>query len=241
MQARERQQVYYAETAKSYDAAHLHEPEHEIALAQMEGLVRFHGFESLLDVGSGTGRVLRRFQALQSTMQLAGIEPVEALREVAYSHGIPRDMLVAGDACELNYPENSVDIVCAFGVLHHIREPNKAVAEMCRVAKKAIFLSDLNNYGCGSLAQRVLAQTLRTLGLWKSFQWIKNGGRLEKYSEGDGVHYSYSLRDSVDVIRSKFSQIHFMNTKGSHFDLYRRCSHWSVFGTRATSANGQSG
>lgn len=223
------QRAYYERTAAEYDSMHLRESEHEFALAQLLGLMKFYSFDSLLDVGSGTGRVPRFAKRDLPGVRVCGLEPVAGLREIGYQNGLGPDELMDGNALSLADPDDSWDIVCAFGILHHIPEPEVAIAEMCRVAKHGVFFSDLNNYGCGSLPQRALAQTLRMLRLWRPFQYIKNGGKYEKYSEGDGVHYSYSLFDSLPTIRRKFSQIHLSNTKGDSPNLFRGCSHISVF------------
>jgi len=220
---------YYERTAKDYDSMHLAETEHELALAQLIGIMRHYGYRSLLDVGAGTGRVLRLGKIHLEGVKIHGVEPVDGLREVAYLKGVSPEELKNGNALNLDFPDGSWDIVCAFGILHHIPSPEKAIAEMCRVAKHGVFFSDLNNYGCGSSAQRLLSRALRRVGLWRPFQYIKNGGKYEKYSEGDGIHYSYSLFDSLSTIRRKFPQIHLTNTKGSDPDLYRGCSHVSVF------------
>ncbi len=230
-----KQRAYYEATAKAYDEMHLKEIEHEIALSQLLGYMRYFNFESLLDVGAGTGRVLRHANAHLDGVKLGGIEPVAALREIAYSKGVFRPQLTEGDALNLEFPDNSWDIVSAFGILHHIPDPEKAILEMCRVAKYGIFFSDLNNYGCGSRSQRALSQGLRVFGLWRSFQFIKNGGKMGKFSEGDGIHYSYSLFDSLPTVRRKFPQIRIANTKGSHPSLFRGCSHISLFAVASDS------
>ena len=223
------QRDYYERTAARYDEMHLEEPEHEFALAQLLGIARYFKYESLLDVGAGTGRVLRHAKSELPRVRITGIEPVAGLREIGHSSGIPEGELTDGNALDLQYEDNSWDIVCAFGILHHIPEPEKAIAEMCRVARHGVFFSDLNNYGCGSLPQRLLSQTLRGMRLWRPFQFLKNGGKFEKFSEGDGIHYSYSLFDSLRTIRRKFRQIHLTNTKGNSPDLFKGCSHVSVF------------
>jgi len=76
--------------------------------------------------------------------------------------------------------------------LHHIRKPALAVAEMLRVATKAIFLSDSNNFGHGSPLGRSIKQTIDLLGLWPLADWIKTKGKGYTISEGDGLAYSYS-------------------------------------------------
>lgn len=223
------QRDYYARTAANYDQMHLEESEHELALAQLLGLTRYFKYDSLLDVGAGTGRVLRHAKSELPQVRIAGIEPVAGLREIGHLSGIPETELTDGNALDLQHEDNSWDIVCAFGILHHIPEPERAITEMCRVARHGVFFSDLNNYGCGSISQRVLSQTLRKLHLWRPFQFLKNGGKFEKFSEGDGIHYSYSLFDSLPTIRRKFGQIHLSNTKGNSPDLFQGCSHVSVF------------
>lgn len=233
-QAVQKQREYYAATADDYDRMHLQHGEHEFALAQLSGLLAYYKFDSLLDVGAGTGRVLRHARKIDAAIRIKGIEPVPELIEIGYRNGIARDELEVGDAMDLPFESDSWDVVCAFGILHHIPQPNKAIREMCRVARHAVFFSDLNNYGCGSLPQRLFAQTLRALHLWRGFQWIKNGGRFDKYSKGDGVHFSYSLFDSLDTIKEKFPQTFLSNTRGSASSIYRGCSHMSAFAVRST-------
>lgn len=234
--ASDQQELYYEQTARNYDAMHLRESEHEFSLAQLIGIMRYHGFQSLLDVGAGTGRVLRHAKRHLSGVKVAGIEPVAALRDVGYANGLAPEELQEGNALNLQYPDDSWDVVCAFGILHHIKDPNAAILEMCRVARHGVFFSDMNNYGCGSLAQRSLAQILRTLGLWRSFQYIKNGFKYEKSSVGDGVFYSYSLFDSLGTIRRKFPQTHIANTKDSANHLLFASSHISVFAAKSADA-----
>lgn len=236
--AADRQRSYYEQNAKDYDEMHLRESEHEYALAQLLGIVRYHGFRSLLDVGAGTGRVLRHAKHHLPFATISGVEPVEGLREIGYANGLTREELRDGTALDLQFPDNSWDVVCAFGILHHIADPEAAIREMCRVARHGVFFSDMNNYGCGSLAQRGFAHLLRTFGLWKPFQYVKNGGKYEKYSEGDGIFYSYSLFDSLHTIRKKFPQTHIGNTKGTSGHLLLSCSHVSVFAAKSSEALG---
>jgi len=232
----DQQQSYYETTADNYDEMHLGESEHEYALAQLLGIMRYHGFNSLLDVGAGTGRVLRHARRHLPGVKVVGIEPVAGLRAVGYANGITGEELREGNALNLEYDDDSWDVVCAFGILHHISDPEAAIREMCRVARHGVFFSDMNNYGCGSVCQRTLAHVLRTLHLWRLFQYVKNGGKHEKYSDGDGIFYSYSLFDSINTIREKFPQTHIGNTKGSSSHLLLGCSHISIFAARSDNA-----
>ena len=136
----ELQRRYYAETAAQYDSMHVHAGEsHFFALELLAAQIRFNGAKSVLEIGSGTGRAVRFLKERFPHMRVLGVEPVAALRELAYSKGILASEIVDGDATALAYADEEFDIVCEFGVLHHIRDVDKAVAEMCRVARATPF------------------------------------------------------------------------------------------------------
>jgi len=86
----------------------------------------------------------------------------------------------------LAFADGSFDLVCEFGVLHHIPRPELAISEMLRVAKKAIFISDSNNFGQGGKFSRFLKQAINALGLWPATNMIKTKGRGFTLSAGDG-------------------------------------------------------
>lgn len=222
------QRDYYTRTAASYDGAHLQsieEPEHDIALGALIGLSRHYGLHSFLDVGCGTGRAVNEILKQRPDARVVGVEPVAALREIAYAKQISRDVVLEGDATGLAFENDAFDCVSAFGILHHIKQPSVAIREMLRVAKKAIFISDLNNFGCGSLPQRIVSQTLNALGLWKAFQFVVTRGRGYKFSEGDGIHYSYSVYNDYRWLVRHCRTVHVLNTKGRGVSPYRTCSH----------------
>ena len=194
-----RQRDYYSRTAADYDTAHAgeYEPEHDFALTLLRGIAAKQGYGSFLDVGAGTGRGMAFLSREFPGAVVRGVEPVEALRRSAYAKGFAEEHLTDGDALNLQQESASVDCVLALGVMHHLPAPRVALREMVRVARKAVFISDLNNYGCGGWLQKSVARGLRATGLWRSAQFLKNGFKHAKYSEGDGVHYSYSLLDDV--------------------------------------------
>jgi len=183
------------------------------ALAALAGYIRAYGFTSVLDVGCGTGRAMLNLREVDPALRLTGVEPVAELREDAIRRGIHPDEIIDGDATRLPFGDDEFDCVCAFGVLHHVPDPEAAITEMFRVARRAVYISDLNNYGCGSTAQRVVSHSLRTLRLWRTFQYLKNGRKHWKYDEeGDGLFYSYSLFDSLPFIRSKAESTYLVTT-----------------------------
>ena len=168
-------------------------------------------------------------------VDVVGVEPVEALREIGYKGGLSKDELVTGDATQLQHADNEFDLVCAFGVLHHIKAPHLAVAEMLRVSRRAIFISDSNNFGQGSLLARSLKQLLNSLGLWKVADLVKTRGKGYTLSAGDGLAYSYSVFNNYSQIEQACKQVHILNTNGNGVNPYRSASHVALLGIWDTS------
>jgi ubiquinone/menaquinone biosynthesis C-methylase UbiE len=232
--AEARQREYYARTADHYDAMHItDDDEHGIALASFAGLAKLFGVESVLDVGAGTGRALLKLSATLSECRIVGVEPVEALREVGYSRGLSREMLVEGDAMLLPFADDSFDFVIETGMLHHIPIPAAAVAEMLRVARLGVMISDSNNYGQGNGPARWVKWAISRAGLWRAWIWLTTRGRMAKWSEGDGVFYSYSVFDSVAQVKRKVPRAVLMNTVPAvGTDMRRGAGHVALFATR---------
>lgn len=120
--------------------------------------------------------------------------------------------MIAGEATNIHFDRDAFDLCCEFGSLHHIKNNEAAVSEMCRVARLGIFISDSNAYGQGSLATRVVKHVARNLGAFPLLSRLKNGGRDYFISEEDGLSYAYSVLDSVKIVRQKFPQLHFFST-----------------------------
>ncbi len=227
------QRAYYAKTAYRYDDTHVnHEGEHDFALRFLVAAVQHLGIRSILDVGSGTGRVLIEFSRVMPGVTAVGIEPSAELREVGYSKGLSRSQLIDGDAMKLAFEDGSFDLVCEFGALHHISVPSRAVSEMLRVSGKAIFISDVNNFGQGSRMSRLLKQAINAMGLWPLADWIKTRGKGYVMSEGDGLVYSYSVFNDYKQIREACESVHVVNTTDAAPDLYRAASHVALLGIK---------
>jgi ubiquinone/menaquinone biosynthesis C-methylase UbiE len=161
-----------------------------------------------------------------------GIESSLELRQFGYSKCLSSTMLIDGDAQNLQFPNDSFDLVCEFGALHHIPNPHRAVAEMLRVASKAVFISDSNNFGQGSRLGRVLKQSINAVGLWKVADFIKTRGRGYSISEEDGLAYSYSVFSDFKTIRNRCHSVHVLNTTDSGVNPYRTASHVALLGIK---------
>ncbi|MFZ9345299.1 MAG: class I SAM-dependent methyltransferase [Opitutales bacterium] len=229
-----KQRDYYRRTAGEYEAMHLAEgDEHYVALAFLSAMITHHGFKSVLDVGSGTGRALAYLKARHPDVRFVGIEPVKELREVGYRAGLSVAELVDGDALALPYAAGEFDLVCEFAVLHHVRTPSRVVTEMLRVASRAVFISDCNNFGQGGRLARAFKQALDAVGLWPLANWIKTRGRGYSESEGDGLFYSYSVFNDLPSIRRACRKLHLLNTAGGPSgNLYRTAPHVAVLGLK---------
>lgn len=210
------QRQYYAQTANSYDEMHLeNDQEHVLALHLLAGYIEFYQIQSVLDVGAGTGRTVLWLNNRFPHLIVKGIEPVAALRQQGYQKGISPEDLIDGNAYQLPFPENSFDLVCEFAVLHHVKEPEKMIREMSRVASQMVCISDCNFMGQGSLPLRFLKYGIFSLGLWSVADWIKTKGKGYTLSEDDGLAYSYSVYQSLKTIRQEWKTLRITSTGGT--------------------------
>lgn len=201
-QAIRKQQQYYEATAADYQQMHVAEgDEHYKALSYVATIAPLWGISSFLDVGSGTGRAVEFLH--DQGYEVRGIEPVNALIQQALRRRPSiGQMIQCGQGESLPFADGSFDAVCEFGVLHHVRRPDLVIREMLRVARTAVFISDANRFGQGALPERLLKLSLFKLGLWPAANFLKTGGKVYSYSEGDGLFYSYSVYDSLVQIAS---------------------------------------
>ena len=227
------QRDYYARTAGIYEDLHVQkDDEHYFALAWMAALVGQYGYHSVLDVGSGTGRGLIFLKTMFPELRVVGVEPSSELRQIGYDKGLSREELVSGDALDLSFADGSFDLVCEFGVLHHVKYPRQMLSEMLRVAKSGIFVSDSNHFACGSLPNQLAKRFLRSLHLWKAAYWLRTGGKGYGISEGDGLSYAYSVFDDYELIQNRCQQVHMLNTNGTGADLFCSAPNVAVFGRK---------
>lgn len=231
--AEEIQREYYDQTARDYDAAHVDESdEHYFALGFLLGSTTYLKVDSVLEVGAGTGRGLLYLKQHAPRLKVCGVEPVQALREQGYAKGLVADELVDGDGTRLAFGDGAFDIVCAFGVLHHVKDHRRVVGEMLRVARTAIFISDANNYGQGRPVVRMVKQTLHAARLWPLANLIKTRGKGYSITEGDGLSYSYSVFDDYPLIRERCARVHLLNTLDAGIDPYRSAGHVALLGIK---------
>src|SRR4051794_11917458 len=164
----ELQHDFYTATASTYDEAMVREgDEHFIALGFISALIDGLSYRSVLDVGTGTGRGVAHFLDHHVGLDVRGVEPVRAMIDQAErAHGVPTGCIVEASGNALPFANNSFDVVCEFGVLHHVARPAEIVSEMTRVARRAVFLSDENRFANGPLWRRTAKWILYRAGVW---------------------------------------------------------------------------
>ena len=210
----ERLREYYTQTIDEYEAWHVQsDDEHYVGLQHMSAFLAMHGLNSVLDVGTGTGRALRWLAEHNPDVVATGVDPVPAMLDVAAGHGIPRERLMLGGGEALPFADDAFDAVCEFGVLHHVPDPNAVVREMTRVARSAVFLSDDNRFGYGSLPRQLVKLATFRAGLGRVTTLARTRGRGYFVTEDDGISYSYSVFDSYDLLSEWADRIILVPTK----------------------------
>lgn len=227
------QQAYYAKTASIYNEMHAGEEQDQtLALAFLASYINLTECKSVLDIGSGTGKKLLWLKNNFPHLRVLGIEPSKELREIAYQSDLDFSEIRDGDGLALDLKDGEFDIVCEFNTLHHIRYPEIVVSEMLRVAKKAIFILDMNNFAVGGKLSKFIKQSLNAFSLWTLVDFLKTKGKGYRISEGDGVSYSYSVFNNYDLIKKNCKSVHFLNTSNSGVNLYRSASQIALIGVK---------
>ena len=101
--------------------------------------------DRILDVGCGTGELSRvlREEAGENTTVI-GCDVDTDLLEIATSHDDPVPV-VAGDALQLPFPDDSFDLVVCQALLINLPDPAAAVEEFARVSSDRVAAVEPNN------------------------------------------------------------------------------------------------
>jgi len=97
---------------------------------------------SVLDVGCGEGVVTERLARLLAPAEVLGVDADEGhLKDEWQARTATNLSFTTGSAYELPFADDSFDLVCCMEVLEHLERPHDALAEMSRVASRALLLS----------------------------------------------------------------------------------------------------
>ena len=89
----------------------------------------------VLDVGCGTGELLRRLRAKYPDALLAGLDPVAEMLHVAKDKLSGKEDMRIGYADSLPWSAGSFDVVVSCNMFHYISHPVAALREMARVLR----------------------------------------------------------------------------------------------------------
>lgn len=129
--------AYFAANAETWDRLRtLHVSEAAVEQA-MRAAVGPKSFDAMLDIGTGTGRVLELFHDLYR--RGVGVDASQPMLAVARANldqaGLSRAQVRHGDAYALEMPAGSFDLVTIHQVLHFLDEPARVVQEAARALR----------------------------------------------------------------------------------------------------------
>ncbi len=130
-------QSYFAANAGEWDSIRaLHVAEDAVEAAMVKALGD-RAFDSLLDLGTGTGRMLELLAPIYA--RAIGIDTSSDMLAVARANldraGITNAQVRLGDIHNLPFVRNSFDVVTIHQVLHYLDDPERAIAEAARVLR----------------------------------------------------------------------------------------------------------
>jgi len=106
--------------------------------------------DSVLDVGCGTGRALRRLAAIVDSGRLAGVDLSEKMIEEAVDKagGIDNLEYHVASADDLPFDHGTFDYVTSMNSFHHYPDQRKALGEMIRVLKNqgSVYIADMTGH-----------------------------------------------------------------------------------------------
>ena len=129
-----RAEAFFSKNAEHWDRLrkiHIDEARVEEAMLEMIGT---RPIQSLLDMGTGTGRLLELFSELYT--KAIGIDTSRDMLAVARSTidraGLASTQIRQGDITMLPTPVNAFDLVTIHQVLHYLDDPSEAISEAAK-------------------------------------------------------------------------------------------------------------
>ncbi|MBX3596830.1 MAG: metalloregulator ArsR/SmtB family transcription factor [Rhizobiaceae bacterium] len=131
--------AYFSEHAESWDQIRtLHAPDKAVEAAILK-LVGKRAFQSMLDLGTGTGRLLEILAP--NYTRGVGIDLSREMLAIARANldraGVTHAQVRQGDIFAANVERNAFDLVTMHQVLHYLDDPARAIREAARMLRPA--------------------------------------------------------------------------------------------------------
>ncbi len=170
---------YFSEIAEDWDRLRaLHYPDVAIERAILEQVER-HQFERIIDLGTGTGRML--ILLAPYTEEAEGLDLSHHMLTVARANlnraGIGNARVRQGDVTDTPFESDSADLVIIHQVLHYLEKPEDVITEAARILKPGgqLIVVDFAPHELEFLRE---SQGHYRLGIQEDdmMQWMENAG-----------------------------------------------------------------
>lgn len=173
MEAKIKSKNSFNQQAEKYDTSDYSKYPRECYPFVLNAINNIH-FNKILDLGCGTGIILKEISSKNSSVELFGLDLSENMLAQATRRLGTAAKLTVGDAENLPYLDNTFDLVCCVESFHHYPNPKKALSEINRVLKKGgLFLL------CDTWTSSPLRQIMNF------FIRFSNDGDVHIYSENE--------------------------------------------------------
>jgi ubiquinone/menaquinone biosynthesis C-methylase UbiE len=87
---------------------------------------------AILDIGCGEGIMLEKLIKRYPNKNITGLDTMLENVQIGSKYGLPIQL---GDIYQLDFPENSIDLVILMEVIEHLLDPDTAINEIHRILK----------------------------------------------------------------------------------------------------------
>lgn len=119
---------------RSLGQAFFFDPTHRRVLKLVTAAVDGRGPGHVLDIGCGTGRLLRRAAGVWPSAKLTGVDPAQGMIEIARTM-TPAVSFLHGQGEAVPLPDGSVDVAFSTISFHHWQDQAAGVREVARVLR----------------------------------------------------------------------------------------------------------
>jgi ArsR family transcriptional regulator len=151
----ERASAYFSRNAHAWNAIRSLQVEEAAVEAGILEMLGDQPFDALLDIGTGTGRVIELLDG--KFARAVGVDQSHDMLAIARTHldraGISSVQVRHGDIYALNLPRDCFDVVTIHQVLHYLDDPARAIREAARVLRRGgrLMIIDLSPHSLDRL------------------------------------------------------------------------------------------